>query len=109
MIKLAIETIQRVKEELGEMPEEVARIIHFLNNKNRYELQELEIEDRTETILEVRKVLSKRKLMLNLEEKCENMLVVVDRLNKDGYISHPKGKRRISRDARRWHQNHPIP
>ena len=55
------------------MPEETARITHFLNSKNKYELQELEIPDRKGTILEVRKVLTKRNLMLNLEDKCQNM------------------------------------
>ena len=61
------------------MLEDANKLIHFLNNKNRYELQELNIEDRTKTILEIRKVLSKRNLMLNLEEKCNNMQVAIDR------------------------------
>ena len=73
LIKIAIEAIQKVKEELGDMPEDATKLIHILNGKNEYELQELDIEDRTETILEVRKVLSKRNLMLNLEDKCQNM------------------------------------
>ena len=60
------------------MPEEAARIIHFLNFKNKYELQELEIPNRTSIILEVKKVLPKRNLMLNLEDKCQNMQLVVD-------------------------------
>lgn len=38
MIKLATEAIQKVKEELGQMPEEATRIIQFLNRKNKYEL-----------------------------------------------------------------------
>ena len=69
---MATEAIQRVKQELGEIPEEATRNIQFLNSKNKYELQELEIEDKTKSILEVRKVLSKRNLMLNLEDKCQN-------------------------------------
>ena len=73
LIKMAIEAIQRVKEELGEMLEDATRIIQFLNNKNKYELQELEMEDKTQTILEVRKVLSRRNLMLNLNDKCQDM------------------------------------
>ena len=60
------------------MPEEATRIIHFLNSKNNYELQELEILDRTCIILEVRKVMTKRNLMLNLEDKCQNMQLAVD-------------------------------
>jgi len=48
---MAIEAIQKVKEELGEMSEYATKIIQLLNSKNRYELQELEIDDRTKTIL----------------------------------------------------------
>jgi len=59
-----------VKEELGDLLEDAKRLIHFLNSKNKYELHELDIEDTTKIILETRKVLSKRNLMLNLEEKC---------------------------------------
>jgi len=73
LVKVATEAIQKVKEELGDKPEDANRLIHFLNSKNRYELHELKIEDRTKTILEIRKVLSKRNLILNSEEKCHNM------------------------------------
>ena len=37
------------------------------------QLEELRIEDRTETILEVKRVLTKRGLMLQLEEKVQTM------------------------------------
>jgi len=37
------------------------------------------VEDRIEVIIEVKKVLSKRSTMLNLEEKCHNMQVGIDR------------------------------
>ena len=73
------------------MPEEATRIIHFLNSKNKYELQELEIPDRTGTILEVIKVLIKRNLMLNLEDKCQNMQLVVDRFMAKFRILKEKG------------------
>ena len=73
------------------MPEDANRRIHFLNNKNRYELQELNIEDKIETILEIRKVLSKRNLMLNLEEKCHNMQVAIDRFMAKFQILREKG------------------
>lgn len=79
LVKIATEAIQKVKEEFGDKPEDANRLIHFLNDKNRYELHELNIEDRNATILEIRKVLSKRNLMLNLEEKCHNMQVAKDR------------------------------
>ena len=52
MIEIATGAIQKVKEELVDMPEDANRLIHFLHNKNRYELHELDIEDRTETTKE---------------------------------------------------------
>ena len=61
------------------MYEDGNKRIHFLNRKIIYELHELDIEYRNETILEIRKVLSKRNLMLNLEEKCQNMQVASDK------------------------------
>ena len=73
------------------MPEEATRIIHFLNSKNKYELQELEIPDRTCTILEVRKVLTKRNLMLNLEDKCQTMQLAIDRFMVKFEILRQKG------------------
>lgn len=73
-----MEAIQKVKEELWDKPEDANRLIHFLNNKNTYELQELNIKDRTGAILEIREVLSKRNLTLNLEKKCYTMHVAID-------------------------------
>jgi len=59
------------RERLGEMPTDAANIIKLLNSKSRYQLEEVEIGDRTATILEVKKVLTKRNLIDRLEEKCE--------------------------------------
>lgn len=78
-------------EELGDKPEDANRLIHFLNNKKRYELHELDIEHRTTAILEIRKVLSKRNLVLNLEEKCHNMQVAIDRFKAKFHILREKG------------------
>ena len=58
---------------LGDMPSQANEIIRFLNSKTREELEELKIEDMTETILEVKRVLTKRGLMLQLEEKIQVM------------------------------------
>jgi len=38
LIKQDTKDIHKVKEELGDMPQEAARIIHFFNSKNMYEL-----------------------------------------------------------------------
>jgi hypothetical protein len=58
---------------LGDRPTQENDIIKFLNSKTREELEELKIEDRTETILEVKRVLTKRGLMLQLKEKVQIM------------------------------------
>ena len=52
--------IEKTREELGENPTEATNIIKFLNSKTKEELEALEIEDRIETILEVKKVLTKK-------------------------------------------------
>jgi len=38
-------------------------IIIFLNSKDKYQLEELGVEDRTKTILEVKKFLTKKNLV----------------------------------------------
>ena len=73
MVKATQEEIQRTRAELGKMPEKATRLINFLNNKNKYQLEELGIEDRIGTILEVKRVLTKRSLMQNLERRCHDM------------------------------------
>jgi len=70
LVKMATETIHKTVEELGNKPKETNPLITFLNNKNKYQLDELEIDDRTTTIIEIKKVLTKRNLMLNLEKRC---------------------------------------
>ena len=79
LVKSAKEAIQKIKEELGKKPEEALEIIKFLNSKNRQELEEIGISDRKNIIIEVRKVISKRTLMIHLEEKCENMVLDITR------------------------------
>jgi len=55
------------------MPEEANKIIHFLNTRNKEQLEELAINDRTKTILETKRVLTKKTLMQNLERRCHDM------------------------------------
>jgi DNA repair exonuclease SbcCD ATPase subunit len=73
------QAIEKIKVELGDMPTQENEIIKFLNSKTREELEELKIEDRTKTILEVKRVLTKRGLMLQLEEKVQAMDLGVQR------------------------------
>jgi len=56
-----------------------------------HELNELGVEDKTVAIIEVKKVLSKRNLMFNLEEKCHNMQVDIDRFMEKFQILRNKG------------------
>jgi hypothetical protein len=67
------QAIEKIRVELGDRPTQANEIIKFLNSKTREELEELKIEDRIETILEVKRVLTKRGLLLQLEEKVQIM------------------------------------
>jgi hypothetical protein len=64
LVQRSKQIVEKIRGELGDMPSEAAEIIKFLNSKTREELEDLKIEDRTETILEVKRVLTKRGLML---------------------------------------------
>ena len=43
----ANQTIANINSQLGEMPSTTNNIIRFLNSKNRYELDDLGVDDRT--------------------------------------------------------------
>jgi len=55
--------IQKSRALLGQMPDQANWLTHFLNNRNREQLEQLGIPDRTGTILEIKRVLTKRTLM----------------------------------------------
>jgi hypothetical protein len=69
LVQRSQQSIENIRVELGEMPTKAAEIIKFLNSKTREELEDLKIEDRTETILELKRVLTKRGLMLQLRKR----------------------------------------
>jgi hypothetical protein len=73
LLQRSKQAIENIRGELGEMPTNATEIIKFLNSKTKEELEELKIEDRTETIVEVKRVLTKRGLMIQLEEKVQAM------------------------------------
>jgi hypothetical protein len=73
------QAIHRIRTELGEMPSVANEVIKFLNSKTKEEMEEWKVEDRIETILKVKRVLTKRGLMLKLEEKAKNMDIGVQR------------------------------
>lgn len=61
------------------MPTKASDVIKLLNSKTKYELEELGIRDRTATILEVKKFLTKRNIIDQLEEKCKTLELGVNR------------------------------
>lgn len=69
------------------MPAIANKIIRFLNSENRYELDDLGVDDRTKTILEVKKVPTKKNLVVQLTEKCHTLEVAVNRFFKEGLPS----------------------
>ena len=69
MIAVAQVEIQRARNLLGHMLEQANRLIQFLNTKTSEELAELDIRYRTATILTIKRVLTMRTLMQNLERK----------------------------------------
>jgi hypothetical protein len=91
LVQKAIEAIEKIREELGEIPIEATELIKFLNSKNKHELEALEIEDMTNTILEVNKVLTKKGLMLQLKEKAQVMDIGVQRFFSKIEVLHKKG------------------
>jgi hypothetical protein len=73
LVQRSKQAIEKIRVELGERPMQVNDIIKFLNSKTKEEIEEMKIEDKIETILEVKRVLTKRGLMLQLEEKVHVM------------------------------------
>ena len=83
--------IQKTRALLGHMSEQANRLIHFLNTKASEELATLEILDRTGTTLEIKRVLTKRTLMQNLERRCQDMQVEINSFTEKFTVLHKKG------------------
>ena len=67
-----------INTQLGEMPNTTNNIIKFPNSKENRELNDIGVDDRTETILELKKVLIKNNLVEQLSEKCHTLDVVIN-------------------------------
>lgn len=78
LIAAAQVEIQKARNLLGHKPEQANRLIHFLNTKTKEELVALDIKDRIATILTIKRVLTMRTLMQNLERKSQDMQVEVN-------------------------------
>lgn len=78
LMEKAEQTIATINAQLLEMPATANNIIKFLNTKNIYELDDLGVDDIKETILEVKKVLTNKNLVIHLTEKCHTLEVAVN-------------------------------
>jgi len=90
LVQRAKEVIADVKKEFGLKPGKANTLIRVLNTKTKDELEEYNIEDRTKTILEVRRILTKENLMLQLENKCHNFESSNRRFHKKIFVLHKK-------------------
>jgi len=88
LIAAAQVEIQKTRTLLGQMPEQDNRLIHFLNTKTSEELEALQIRNRIGTILHIKKVLTMRVLMQNLERRRQDMQVEIDSFTKRFTVLH---------------------
>lgn len=70
LIKIIQVETQKAKELLADKPEQANKLIHFLNIHTKDQLAALDIQNRTDTILTVKRVLTMRNYVQNLERKC---------------------------------------
>jgi len=75
---VAQEEIQKARDSLGHMPEQANRLIQFLNTHTKEQLAALDIRDRTSTILTIKRVLTMRTFIQNLERKCQDMQMEIN-------------------------------
>lgn len=62
LVEKAIEAISATNLELRDIPSMTNRIIKFLNSRNKYELEEMGVAEIIETIIQVKKVITKKNL-----------------------------------------------
>ena len=77
LLEKAQQVVETISKQLEDMPEIASDIIKFLNSKDNYELEEPGINYKTTTILEVKKIITKKNLILQLEEKCSSVNTIV--------------------------------
>jgi len=78
LIGLAQFENQRARASLGNMPEQANRMIQFLNTHTKEQLAAIGIRNKTDTILLVKRVLTLRNFVQNLERKFQEMQAEVN-------------------------------
>jgi len=91
LIEIAQVEIQKARASLGNMPEQANRLIHFLNTHTKEQLATLDIRDITGTILTVKKVLTMRNFIQNLERKCQEMQMEINAFTEKFTVLQQKG------------------
>ena len=91
MIKVAKVEVQKTRAILEQIPEQANMLINFLNNKTSEELAALDIRDITGTILDIKRVLTMRNLMKNLDRRCQDMQVEIDSFTDKFIVLNQKG------------------
>ena len=71
LIGIAQFETQKARALLENKPKQANRFIHLLNTHTRDQLASLDIQDRIDTILKVKKVLTMRNYVQKLERKCQ--------------------------------------
>jgi hypothetical protein len=69
LVKKVEKYIVKVEQELGDKPQVANKIIIVLNSKTKEELNQIGVKDRTSTIMEFEKVLTKRNLLQQVQTK----------------------------------------
>ena len=78
LIKLAQFENQKARASLGNMPEIANRMIQVLNHRTGTQLAEMGIRNRTDTILLIKRVLTLRNYVQELDRKCQEMQTEVN-------------------------------
>ena len=78
MIDIAQAEIKKAMASLGNMLEQANRLIQFLNTHTKEQLAALDIRDRMCTILTVKKVLTMKNFIQNMERKCQEMQIEIN-------------------------------
>ena len=91
LIEIARVEIQKARASLGNMPEEANRLIQFLNTHTKEQLAALDIRNRTDTILIVKRVLTLRNFFQNLERKCQEMKTEINAFKEKFVMLQSKG------------------
>jgi len=83
--------MQKAMDALGNMPEHANRLIYFMNTHTKEDLAKLDIRNRTSTILIIKRVLTMRNFIQNIERKCQEMQIEINAFTQKFRVLEEKG------------------